>query len=268
MSESSDPISNNDNATIEVRCYFVRERNALLTRAEFSELFTDHYLHLMENGIRHEAANDQLLKDALAAITLHMASRPRNETMAWTLNFKEPAVNVFAAGSSKTGNVVARLTTENVKVGEHNVFYSQVVRDDEATRQSTVAFEKHDVFAAVESFYAQSEQRPAAYFHVELEDIVMITAQPDCDLEWMVQLDDEKVKTIDQDETLSLLETRVYHYGCGCSLDRIYPIIAGMSEDSLAEVFAGQETADASCPRCGARYRITREGLEAYINSQ
>lgn len=266
MSESSDPVS--DSTSIEVRCYFVRERNVLLCRAEFSDLFMDHYLHLMENGIRHSQENDQLLKDALAAITLHMASRPRNETTAWTLNFKDPAVNVFAAGSSKTGNVVARLSTDNVKVSGTNMFYSQVVRDEEGTRQSTVAFEAYDVFNAVESFYQQSEQRSAAYFHIEAEDVVMITAQPDCDLEWLVNLDDEKVKKIDQEEELSLLETRVYHYGCGCSLDRIYPIIAGMPESSLAEVFADEESAKANCPRCGARYRITREGLEAFIDSR
>ncbi len=262
----SDPAA--DNAAIEVRCYFVRERNALLCRAEFSELFTDHYLHLMENEIRHNPENDQLLKDALAAITLHLASRPRNETTAWTMNFKEPAVNIFAVGSSKSGNVIARLSSEDVKVGGSNMFYCQVVREEESTRQSTVAFEDYDVFNAVESYYLQSEQRPAAYFHVEAEDIVMVTAQPDCDLEWFVNLDDEKLKTIDQDEDLSLLETRVYHYGCGCSLDRIYPIISSMSEDALSDVFAGEETANASCPRCGARYRITREGLEAFISSQ
>ncbi len=266
MSQAPDPAS--ESTSIEVRCYFVRERNVLLTRAEFSDLFTDHYLHLMENEIRHDPQNDQLLKDALAALTLHMASRPRNETTAWTLNFKEPAVNVFAAGSSKTGNVVARLTTDNIKVSSTNMFYSQVVRDEEATRQSTVVFEDYDVFNAVENFYSQSEQRPAAYFHIDAEDIVMITAQPDCDLEWFVNLDEEKVKKIDQEEELSLLETRVYHYGCGCSLDRIYPIIAGMPEASLAEVFADEETANANCPRCGARYRITREGLEAFISSQ
>jgi len=209
-----------------------------------------------------------LLKDALAAITLHMASRPRNESTAWTLNFKEPAVNLFAAGSSKTGNVIARLSTDNVKVSGTNMFYSQVVREEEATRQSTVAFESYDVFTAVESFYKQSEQRPAAYFHIEEEDIVMISAQPDCDLEWLVNLDDEKVKKIDQEEGLSLLETRVYHYGCGCSLDRIYPIISSMSEDGLSGVFADAETAHANCPRCGARYRITREGLEAFRSSE
>lgn len=257
-----------DSTTIEVNCYFVRERNALLTRAEFSGLFTEHYLHLMENKIRHDPENDQLLKDALSAMTLHLASRPRNETTAWTINFKDPATNVFAAGSSKTGNVIARLSTENVKIGDENVFYSQVVRDKEATRQSTVSFEDHDVFNAVESYYQQSEQRPAAYYHINIEDIVLISAQPDCDMDWFLNLDEEKVKKIDQDEVLSLLETRVYHYGCGCSLDRIYPIIAGMSDGSLSEVFAGQETADARCPRCGAKYRITREGLEAYISSQ
>ena len=266
MSETSDQHS--DHTTIEVSCYFVRKRNALLTRAQFSELFTDHYLHLMENEIRHDPENDQLLKDALSAITLYMASRPRNETAAWTLNFKDPAMNIFASGSSKTGGVIARLSTENVKVNDDNVFYSQVVRDREPARQSTVAFEHYDVFSAVEGYYEQSEQRPASYFHIDAEDIVLISAQPDCDLDWFVELDDEVVKEIDKQEELSLLETREYRYHCGCSLDRIYPIIAGMSVETLAEIFSGEETADASCPRCGARYRVTREGLEAFISSQ
>ena len=107
MSETSDQHS--DHATIEVSCYFVRKRNALLTRAQFSELFTDHYLHLMENEIRHDPENDQLLKDALSAITLHMASRPRNETAAWTLNFKDPAMNIFASVQRPIHAAYARL---------------------------------------------------------------------------------------------------------------------------------------------------------------
>ncbi len=266
MSQSPDQLS--DSAIIEVGCYFVRERNALLTRARFSDLFTDHYLHLMENQIRHEPENDQLLKDALVAITLHVASRPRNETAAWTLNFREPAMNLFATGSSKSGGVTACLTTENVKTGDENVFYSQVVRDQEPTRQSSVAFEGRDVFKAVESYYQQSEQRPAAFYHLAAEEVAMVSAQPDCDLEWFAGLDDERMKDVERQETLSLLETRRYRYHCGCSLDRIYPIIAGMSAETLDDIFNGGETADTKCPRCGARYRMTREGLEAFIRSQ
>jgi molecular chaperone Hsp33 len=265
---SKTPDLSPDCAAIEVRCYFVRERNALLIRAQFSELFADHYLHLMENGIRHDSVNDQLLKDALVAITLHLASRPRNETTAWTMNFREPPVNIFASGDSKGGNVTVRLSTENVRVGDENLLHAQVVRENESARQSSVAFREHDVFSAVESFYEQSEQRPAAFFHLDTEDMVMISAQPDCDLEWFVHLDDEEVKRIDQQEVLSLLETRRYHYHCGCNLDRIYPIIAGMSAEALVDIFDGKETVGASCPRCGARYRVTREGLEAYISAQ
>jgi molecular chaperone Hsp33 len=266
MSKTFDPSP--DCATIEVRCYFVRERNALLIRAQFSDLFADQYLHLMENGIRHSSENDQLLKDALAAITLHLASRPRNETTAWTMNFREPPLNIFASGSSQTGNVTARLSTENVRVGNDNLLHAQVVREREPARQSSVTFDGHDVFSAVESYYEKSEQRPAAFFHLDTEDIVMISAQPDCDLDWFANLDDKQVKRIDQQEVLSLLETREYHFHCGCSLDRIYPIIAGMSAETLVDIFDGGETAGANCPRCGARYRVTREGLEAYISAQ
>ena len=40
---------------VEVRCYFVRRRNALMVRGAFESLYVDYYLHLMEQKIRPEA---------------------------------------------------------------------------------------------------------------------------------------------------------------------------------------------------------------------
>ena len=79
---SDDPDKDAVPEAIEIQCYFVRERNALLVRGDFSPLYTDYYLHLMQHGIRHSPELDGMLKDAMAMLTLHLTARPWAETVA------------------------------------------------------------------------------------------------------------------------------------------------------------------------------------------
>src|SRR5438045_1640829 len=90
-------------AGTEIRTYFVRGRNALLARAEFSELFVDYYLHQGLLGRLHEPAHDGMFKDALAALALHCASRPWSESVAWTIHFEQPLLNLFVTGDNRLG---------------------------------------------------------------------------------------------------------------------------------------------------------------------
>ena len=264
----NDPEKSSENEPIEIRCYFVRGRNALAVRGEFGSLYTDFFLHLMQHGIRGDEVATDLLKDAIAAMTLHLASRPRNETTAWTVNLSDPVLNLFVTGSNVHQNVTGRVFSENVRKTERNLFFSQTTADRHPTRQSTIEFEDTDLFQAVETFYRQSEQRPARYFKHGPEDFVMVTAQPDCDMPWFLTLDDNLIQTLDQDEELSLLERRYFRFDCGCHLGRIYPIIASLSPSTREEVFDGASQATASCPRCGAKYQITLEGLAEFEKSR
>ena len=50
MAETTPP--NTADAGLEVRTYFVRNRNAMLARADFGDLFVDYYLHLSANQIK------------------------------------------------------------------------------------------------------------------------------------------------------------------------------------------------------------------------
>ena len=79
----NEPEKSLEETGLEVRSYFVRGRNALITRADFGELYVDYYLHQGQFGYQHEPFHDELLKQALAAITLHCASRPWNESSAF-----------------------------------------------------------------------------------------------------------------------------------------------------------------------------------------
>ena len=253
-------------SVVEVRTYFVRGRNAMIARADFEPLFIDYYLHRADQGLEYSNELDHMLKDALAAMTLHLASRPQDESCGWTMNFHEPLLNLFVTGKSRPGAVTGRVFTEDVRDFGKNVLVAQITRPSLAPLQSMVEISGPNVFASVEEYYQQSEQRTARIFRLsdEVEDIVLLTAQPDCDEEWLKGLSVEDAKILDQKEQLSLLETRPYIFHCGCSVERLYPILAKLSEVDLDDVFAGDATVTLTCPRCGARYHTPKTQFLAW----
>ena len=174
---------------------------------------------------------------------------------AWTLNLQDPLLNLFVTGSNRQANVTGRVFTEDISEGSANRFISQITNDGVPVRQSTIEFAGDDIFSAVESYYHQSEQRPARYFKHDEEDLVMVSAHPDCDIPWLESLDEPAIRHLDETEELSLLETRSYRFDCGCSIERIYPIIASFNKEAIDDLFAGEDIAAAGCPRCGGEFQ-------------
>lgn len=260
---SEDP----SNTGLEVRTYFVRERNALLARADFGELYVDYYLHQGQHGHQHVPRHDEMLKEALAALTLHCASRPWNESWAWTIHFVDPLLNLFVTGDNRFGKIVGQLFTDNVKDDALPLFLAELVRERGEPRRSVVELDPDhaDVFAAVERFYSMSEGRPARYFRHGPEDFVMVSAQPQCDLKWFEQLDDTAIRLLDQTEQLSLLEVRRYRWECGCTQEKMLGVLAPIMRRDPDGLFGDDPIIRMTCPRCGARFVITREALEAYV---
>jgi molecular chaperone Hsp33 len=263
MPETTPP--NTADAGLEVRTYFVRERNALVARADFSELYVDYYLHLSSNQIKVEPEHDAMFKRALAAFTLHSASRPWNELTAWTINFQQPLVNLFLTGDNGTGAVTGRVFDENVKEGPENLFFADVVRGTQPKRRSAVTFDGADAMTAVEAFYAQSEQRGARYFQLGEEEFAMVSEHPDCDLAWFRELTPERVRTLDANQTLALMERRIYRWHCGCNQQRMMEVLTPTMKHDPEALFGGDPKLEMRCPRCGARHTITREALEAFV---
>jgi len=261
----SNPLLEPSDEATEVRSYFVRGRNALVTRADFGSLFVDHYLHLAETGQRFEATADQLLKESLAALVLHCASRPWNEAFAWTLHFEAPLMNVFVSGDNNFGTVTGTVFENDIRETGRNLFYCDAVIGRQSPRRSVIDFEGTDALRAAEVFHRQSEQRTGRYFHHGEEDLVLITAQPDCDEAWLEGLSDETVRTMDQTETLSLLEKRYYRWQCGCSQERILQLLAPEVAKDPTAIFEKEASVRVQCPRCGRRHLITREAVEAHL---
>jgi molecular chaperone Hsp33 len=247
---------------MDVRTYFVREKNALLARADFGGIFADLLLHEVDGGISHAPEFETLLRDGLAALTLHCASRPMAEVWAWTIHTQEPLANVFVTGDNTLGTITGTVFSEDVKNTGRNLFFAQCLGNE---RNSTIEFHGSNLLTAVETFYSQSEQRQARFFHHGPEDIVMISAQPDCDLAWLAGLDDEQIKTLDQTSTLSLLETRQYRFFCGCTHSRMMDVLLPSMHTDPEGLFGDEVSIRMRCPRCGIRHLITREAMEAHL---
>jgi len=256
---------NTADAGLEINTTFVRTRNVLQARGEFGDLFVDYYLHLQKHDMHPSPVADALFKTALAAFVLHSASRPRNELTAWTINFQKPLVNVFLTADNETGAVAGRVFEENVKELPENIFYSDVVRLGQPKRRSAVSFEGPDPVRAAEKFYAQSEQRLARYFQLGEEEFSLMSEHPDCDLNWLTQLTAEQVGNLDKIETVVPVERRVYRWHCGCNQERMLEVLAPTMKQSPDELFGDEEKIEIRCPRCGARYAITREAMEAFV---
>jgi len=249
----------------EVRTYFVRNRNALVARASFSELFVDYYLHLGDQKIKPKPENDAMFKRALVALALHCASRPWNEMVAWTLHYENPLVNLFLTGDNGTGALTGRVFEENVREMGANVFYADVVRGKEPTRRSTINFTGTDPLRTVEDFYTQSEQRAVKLFQVDEEEFVLVAEHPDLDRAWFDALTTETVKAMETTETVALLETRIYRWHCGCNQKRMLEVLAPAARKDLGDLFGADEKIEIRCPRCGTRHTVTRESMEAFL---
>ncbi|MBQ1961406.1 MAG: Hsp33 family molecular chaperone HslO [Akkermansia sp.] len=244
-----------------VQSIFVRHRNCLLLRADMSPLFVDYYLNLMQHGHRNAETEDSVFKDLLAFFTLHLVSRPWQEYHAWTLNARTPSLaNYFVSGSSLTEDVIGRVFTEGVKEPERNMLYAQNLRTGKEPQTSVIVLPDGAVSSWVEEFYRQSEQREARAFDLGQDVYALVAAQPGADYDWLTELTPDQVARIAETEETKVLETRKFTFRCGCTLQKILPTIQAMQKD-FDDLLAEQGYLEASCPRCGAVYKITPDML-------
>ncbi len=260
MSDASTP----NEPAFSIVSNFVRERNVLFAMADFGDLYLDYYLHLKDNRIELDARADDLLKTTLAAFALHCVSRPRNEVLAWTINFQDPLLNLFLGGDTETGAVVGRAFNANVKEAAENVFYQAGAKRNKPIHRSVVPFEGADPLKAAEAFYERSEQRPARFFRTGAETYAIVSAHPDYDEEWFKALTVDDLRVLSVTEQVNPLETRQVKWECGCDQMRILQALEPVWRQSPDELFLGEELIEVNCPRCAGKYRVSREMMEAH----
>ncbi len=242
-----------------VQSIFVRHRNCLLLRADFAPLFVGYYLHRMQHAMHPSDESAEDFKELMAYFTLFMVSRPWNEHHAWTVNVKAPkSVNIFVGGSSLTEDVVGRVFTEDVRETDVTMLYAQNICRDRETHTSVVPVTSEGAAGWTEEYFRRSEQRQARAFRGQGDDFYLVVAEPDADFDWLSELTVDDVVHTEEKEETKLLETRRFTFRCGCSAEKIAPVLHAMQKD-FADELSEQGQLEVSCPRCGVKYTITGE---------
>ncbi len=241
---------------------FVRGRNILLSEIQGEPLFNELQKHQQQYNIEVPDEISPIFKGLLAAFTLHCASRPRNEVLAWTIRFNDPLCSFFFGGDTELGTVTGRFFTDNIRQGGKNEMYQELKRPGKPLHRSMVDFDGTDASAAVERFYEQSEQRPGKFFDMGDGNYSLMTAHPDYDEGWFTTLDLDTMRNIQEQEETNLLETRIYRWFCGCSKAKICEMLLPMMQEDPENLFRGESEITVNCPRCAATYVISRNEME------
>lgn len=244
-----------------VESLFVRHRNVMAVRATLTPIYTDYYLHLMEQKLKYDPALDLKLKELLAALTLHLTARPWAENIAWTANLRAPRINLFASGSSTHETITGRLFTEDIREPDQNYLYSQTLLPGQKPSTSVIPIDSTNPLDWIAQYYSNSEQRPGRAFELPDETFILLAAQPDFDEEWLNAQTAESLLHLEKDNETKLLETRKFKFHCGCTLDKILPIL-GAWKDKKEELFENDDHLKIQCPRCAASYQVTRDMLD------
>jgi molecular chaperone Hsp33 len=241
--------------------YLDSPRDLLLVVGDPRPLHRDLELHLLSLGIRHDDATMDLLKDGLSALALYQTSRPRFQSFGWTINLQKPPRNLFFTGSPGEGTVVGRAFLENVERAPSDRFYAQTVWPHGESRTSAVEMQAADVFIMVEEFGRKSDQLPLRLFRGDEGRVALLLAFPDAPREWFMLAQAEEVFALEREGGMKLVNEHEVVFRCGCDARRIAQVLGSIYRERPEELFEDDPTLEAECPRCGAKYQISREDL-------
>ncbi|MCS7008638.1 MAG: disulfide bond chaperone [Chthoniobacterales bacterium] len=255
----------------QVSVQFVRSRNALLLTASFSNLFVDIILHLSNIGLKLNQFHNNQFQAALASLCLYASTRPPNESIAWTMHFEHPPHNIFIVADNSLHRVTGTLFDENIKSLGRDLLFCDWLLPGRQIRRSTVEIpfsssQTPRAMLGAQELMLQSEQRPSRYFSLPSDYFALITAQPDCDLNWLHTLKEKDIPSLPSTEDIKLLEIRSFRWECGCNQQKILEILGPPLSKNL-DLFQNGNSVQLRCPRCGSPYTIERSELEKLTNN-
>jgi hypothetical protein len=245
--------------------YTSREHNVLAARGTFTSLFAAYRDHARRWVGDPDGLAYTMMRQGLAAASLYLTCRPRDEQTAWTLNLPEPPLNVFFTADAEHGRVVGRYYTEHVKATAHSRLFVQLARSRGEPHQSVIDVTGFDVLAILEQYYARSEQAVARFFELPDDTFIMLMALPGIDEEWLRALSAVDAAAFVAGPQVSLIEQREVDFACACDEARIHGIIASIFKGKLDELFEAESTAEVKCPRCGRAFTVTRDALKRLL---
>lgn len=234
----------------------------VLADGDFSSFLKAHAEHVARWELRSDPFLDVLMRQGLAGMALHLSGRKHDETVGFTLNLREPAVNLFLTGDAARASVVGRAFEEGVRTVDSSRLFVQSARADQPAVQSVIEVQGIDVLEVFEQYYARSEQSPARFFELSGDRFVMLQSLPDVDSGWLASLDPARADEIDLSAD-EFLVRRVFRFQCGCSPTRMLEMLRVIYAADPQDLFRGESGVETFCPRCGARWWIEQSVFNA-----
>ncbi|MCB9834007.1 MAG: Hsp33 family molecular chaperone HslO [Planctomycetes bacterium] len=237
-----------------------REHELVLARGDFAALFEAHRNHVATWGLTLDPLGEVMMRQALAGAALHLSSRPRDETAAFTFNFVRPAANVFVAGNSRDGAITGRIFVEDVATAAAGRLFVQTRRAGGRDFSSVIDTEGLDLLLILEDYCARSEQSPARFFELGGDDYLMVVSLPVEDRGGLEGLDRDRARELF--ERSRPLDDKRFRFLCGCDPQRMRQVIQGVFAGRLDELFGDEAAVQVSCPRCGRGWSLRRDQIE------
>ncbi len=233
----------------------------VVVEGTFTPLFAAYREHVARWELPLDDLTATMMHEALAALTLHLSTRPPDEMLGVTINTPVPPINVFVAGDAGTAAVTGRVFTEEVKTAGTGRLFVQAYRPRTGPTESAIEVEGLDVLGMFEEYYRRSEQSPGRLFNLDDDRFVLVRALPDTDPAEIDGLDRDGARAL-ADGPLEPMARTDFRLWCGCNPRRILKALRGMFGDRPEELFQGDAEVETLCPRCGARWWITREEFD------
>ena len=168
MTETQRP----DRGIAHVRRFDVPGQNAILAVGDFHDLFAEFLAHSRRYDSDVDDLSYVMARQGLAGAALQLAFRHKGESVGWTINVTEPALNLFITGSSAAATVTGRVFTEGVKSLESSRLFVETKRAGRPQPfLSSLDVEGLDVLLMFEQYFRRSEQTPARFLELSDEEI-------------------------------------------------------------------------------------------------
>lgn len=234
---------------------------AILARVDLREVTRAFEDHARLWDLAADPLDRVMMRQFLGAVCLYLSSRPTDENVAWTLNLAEPPLNLFVTGSTAQAAVTGRVYREGVRETDTSMLYVDTRRSQGEDRRSVIEVEGLDLLSIFEQFADKSDQALQRFFEIGDHDFLMVASLPTDRRGWISTLDREAA--LEAWDSARALDDRNFWWHCGCTKEKIVRVIAsaflGAGEATVRE----DETLDVTCPRCGRRWSVGRQDLDA-----
>jgi hypothetical protein len=239
-----------------------RDRVLSLAEGDFAPIFLAYEEHIRRWELPVTDVSRARMQEGLAALGLHLSTRPAGETVGLTVNIRQPPLNLFLTGDAGERTLTGRSFSEDVQTGPSNRLFVQTFRPRTGVQLSAMDVDGTSVLRMFEEYYERSEQFPARLVALGGTRYGLVQALPDGGRERVAALTPESTAALFATEH-DALEEKTLRFRCGCNPEKIIGALRQIFAAREEELFRDDPGVEAYCPRCGARWWIERTAYDA-----